>query len=225
MATTQSTAGEIKVFGSALVRVTPDVACAEVRLSRIKSTAKEAFAKANADSKIVHDYLKSFPVDDVCSSRIQLTKVQEYRNGVSKFLGYQASLGYSIVIRDLDRIDELLIGAIDSGADELDGVKFFTSRLKAIREDVRRSALEAAYRKAQIYAEAAGVDVGVVCGIEDMNPEIVSGRSERGMHDSPEGENVDVTKAVDPGAIVVGAAVNVRYRIAEKGSRQPSVSG
>ena len=205
--------GEIKVFGSALVHVAPDVACVEVSLSRIETDPKEAFGRASADSRVVHEYLRSFPVDDVCSSRIALTKEQEYRKGESRFLGYQARLGYSIVLRDLNRIDELLIGVIQAGADEFDRVRFLTSRLKTVREDVRRSALAAARRKAEIYADAASIQVGDVCGIEDLNPNMASSHSERGMHESPEGDNLDVTKAVDPGAIVVSAAVNVRYRI------------
>ena len=175
------------------------------------------FAKANEDSKVVHEFLRSFGVDDVCSSRIKLTKAQEYRSGESYLLGYQARLGYSIVMHELDRLDELLIGVIDAGADELDGVTFQTSQLKTIREDVRLRAVEASRRKAEVYAESAGVKVGAVCGIEDMNPDMVSGRSERGMHGITELEDSNAMKAVDPGAIVVGAAVSVRYQIEEAG--------
>ncbi|MCA9139151.1 MAG: SIMPL domain-containing protein, partial [Planctomycetales bacterium] len=139
-----------------------------------------------------------------------------YRGGERKFLGFRAKIGYSILTRDLERIDELLIGVIEAGADELGGVSFQTSRLKSIRENVRKEALLAARRKAEIYAEAAGVSVGSVCEIEDLNPSVVSGDSERGMHSPatiPLDEDVPPVKAIDPGAIVVGAAVNVKFEI------------
>lgn len=204
----------IKVFGSAMVRVPPDVASIRVNLSRVKKQPADAFSSANADAKRVYEYLRSFGVDDVCSSRINLTRAEDYRNGERRFLGYRAQIGYSILTRDLDRIDELLIGVIEAGGDELGGVHFQTSRLKTVRENVRKEALLAAHRKAEIYAEAAGVRVGRVCEIEDLNPEMVSGESERGMHSLPVEDDAATVKAVDPGAIVVGAAVNVKYEIA-----------
>ncbi len=196
-----------------MVRVPPDVASIRVMLSRIEQKPAAAFASAHADAKTIHDFLKSFGVDDVCSSRINLSRAEEYRNGESRFLGYRARIGYSILTRDLDRIDELLIGVVEAGADELGGVTFQTSRLKTIRENVRKEALLAAHRKAEIYAEAAGVGVGAVSEIEDMNPAMVSGESERGMHGVPVEDDVPAIKATDPGAIVVGAAVNVIYEI------------
>lgn len=206
----------IKVFGSAMVRVPPDVASIHVSLAVVKKKPAEAFAEASIGAKRVYDYLKSFGVDDVCSSRIELTRAEDYRSGERRFLGYRAKLGYSILTRDLDRIDELLIGVIEAGADELGGVSFQTSRLKSIRENVRKEALLAARRKAEIYAEAAGVSVGCVCEIEDVNPTVVSGESERGMHNVsavPLEDDGAPTKATDPGAIVVGAAVNVKFEI------------
>nr|WP_143547599.1 SIMPL domain-containing protein [Rhodopirellula sp. SM50] len=67
--------------------------------------------------------------------------------------------------------------------------------------------------KAEIYAEAAGVGVGRVSEIEDMNPGIVSGDAERGMHGAAMEDDPPTVRAADPGAIVVGAAVNVIYEI------------
>lgn len=203
----------ISVFGSAMVRVPPDVAAIRVSLSRVKKKPADAFADANLAAKQLYSYLKSFGVDDVCSSRVHLSRAEEYRNGETKFLGYRAQVGYSILTRDLERIDELLIGVIAAGADQLGGVDFQTTRLKSIRENVRKEALLAARRKAEIYADAAGVTVGSVIEIKDENPGMVSGESERGMHVTGVDEDSGCEKAIDPGAIVVGAAVSVVFEI------------
>ncbi|PAY21577.1 hypothetical protein CKO51_00470 [Rhodopirellula sp. SM50] len=79
-------ANTIKVFGSAMVRVPPDVASIRVMLSRIEQEPSAAFASAHSDAKKIHDYLKSFGVDDVCSSRINLSRAEEYRSGESRNL-------------------------------------------------------------------------------------------------------------------------------------------
>src|ERR1051325_1633352 len=107
--TTRVTTG-IKVFGSAIVRVAPDIASIAVAVTRLEKQPKDAFSKAHAVAHAVHDYLKAGSIDDVRSSRITLTQEHQYRNGENIFLGYQAKLGYSIVIRDLDRVEDLLIG-------------------------------------------------------------------------------------------------------------------
>ncbi|MCA9194150.1 MAG: SIMPL domain-containing protein [Planctomycetales bacterium] len=210
--TTRVTTG-IKVFGSAIIRVAPDVASIAVAVTRLEKQPKDAFSKAHTGARAVHDYLKAASIDDVRSSRITLTQEHQYRNGENKFLGYQAKLGYSIVVRDLDRVEELLIGLIEAGANELTSVTFETSRLKVVREDARKRAIAAAREKASVYAIASGVAVGEVILIEDMNPEMLSGRYEGHVHREPVIDDPGDVKAVDPGAITVGAAVNVLFEI------------
>ncbi|MEQ8788610.1 MAG: SIMPL domain-containing protein [Pirellulaceae bacterium] len=211
--TTTRAANGIKVFGSAIVRVAPDTASIAVAVTRLEKEPKKAFSKAHAGARAVHDYLKSAAVDDVRSSRITLTQEHQYRNGENKFLGYQARLGYSIVVRDLDRVEELLIGLIDAGANELTSVTFETSRLKDVREDARRRAIAAARHKAEVYAAASDVGVGAVVLIEDVNPDVLTGRYEGHVHREPMIDDPGDIKAVDPGAITVGAAVNVVFEI------------
>ena len=66
----------ISVFGSAMVRVPPDVAAIRVSLSRVKKKPADAFADANLAAKQLYSYLKSFGVDDVCSSRVHLSRAE-----------------------------------------------------------------------------------------------------------------------------------------------------
>ena len=209
----QQIANGIRVFGSAIVRVAPDIASIEVAVSRIEKKPKDAFTKANADSAAVHNYLKSIGIEDVSSSRIALTQEHEYRNGESKFIGYKARLGYSIVTSELDRAEELLVGVIDAGANELTSVTFQTSRLKDIRRDARQRSVAAAQQKAEMYSKAAGVEIGAVLAIEDVNPETLSGRYEGHVHREPEIDDPGEIKAVDPGAITVGGAVSILFEI------------
>jgi hypothetical protein len=65
-----------------------------------------------------------------------------------------------------------------------------------------------------LYCAAAGVAVGDVLAIEDVNPELLSGRSEGHTYREPMAvDDISEAGAIDPGAITVGAAVNVVYRL------------
>ena len=97
---------------------------------------------------------------------------------------------------------------------------FQTTRLKDVRADARRQAILAAREKAEVYASAAGISLGHVIGIEDVNPEVLSGRSESHVKRELSTDDPGEQKAIDPGAITVGAAVTVMIAI-----RQPTSAG
>ena len=213
-AETNRTAPGVKVFGSAVVRVAPDTASIVVAVSRREQKPEAAFSKAREGAQGVAAYLHKAGVADFGSSRVTLTQEFRYTNGENKFVGYQAKIEFNVVLREMDQVDAVLSGLIAAGANTLTAVTFQTTRLKELRADARRRAVAAAREKAELYCEAAGVAVGPVLAIEDVNPETLTGRSEG--HTYREAAPVDDAGepgAIDPGAIAVGAAVNVVYRI------------
>lgn len=204
----------IRVFGSAVVRVAPDTASIVVAVSRLEKQPEAAFAKAREGAQTVNAFLHKAGIKDFGSSRVTLSQEFRYSQGENRFVGYKAKLEFNVVLRQMDKLDSLLSGLIAAGANELTSVTFQTTRLKDLRADARRRAVAAARAKAELYCQAAGVAVGSVVAIEDVNPELLSGRSEGHTYREP--APVDDTgepAAIDPGAIAVGAAVNVVYRI------------
>ena len=159
-------------------------------------------------------FLRESAAQEFGSSRVGLTREFRYTSGENRFVGYKAKIEFNVVLREMDTLEVLLSGLIEAGADELTSVTFQTTRLKELRAESRRRAIAAAREKAELYCLAAGVAVGSVLVIEDVNPESVSGRSEG--HSSRETTPVDDSNepgAIDPGAITVTAAVNVVYRL------------
>jgi uncharacterized protein YggE len=205
----------VKVFGSAIVRMPPDTASIIVAVSRIEKEPKAAFAAAREGAASVHACFQKASIKDFGSSHVSLSQSYRYTGGENKFVGYQARITYSIIVRELDRVESLLAGLIASGANELTSVSFQTTRLREVRAEARRRAIAAAKEKAELYCSAAGVSVGRVLSIEDVNPEVLSGRHEGHMHvaQEPTVDDPGEMKAIDPGAITVGAAVNVLYEI------------
>ena len=207
----------VQVFGSAVVRITPDAASIVVAVSRLEQTPEAAFAKARAAAQAVNSYLHKTGVKDFGSSHVTLSQEFRYTNGENRFIGYQGRIGFNVVLREMDKLDGLLAGLIAAGANELTSVTFQTTRLKELRADARRRAVAAAREKAELYCEAADVVVGSVLAIEDVNPEAVSGRGEGHYRETVIMDDAGEPGAIDPGAITVGAAVNVTYRIEARG--------
>ena len=204
----------VKVFGSALVRVAPDTASIVVAVSRLEQKPEAAFSKARESAQKVTAYLHKAGVKDFGSSRITLSQEFRYTNGENRFVGYQAKIEFNVVLREMDKVDAVLSGLIEAGANNLTSVAFQTTRLKELRADARRRAVVAAREKAELYCAAAGVVVGPVLAIEDVNPESLSGRSEAHTSREPAAvEDAGEPGAIDPGAVAVGAAVNIVYSI------------
>ena len=205
----------ITVFGSAIIRVAPDIANIVVAVTRVEKKPDAAFARAREGAKAVTEYLQREGIEDFGSSRATLANEFRYVHGESRFVGYQGMIEFNVILRELERVDAVLTGILASGADVLKSVTFQTSRLKEVRAEARRRAIQAAREKAELYCEAAGVSMGSVLCIEDVNPETLSGRAEGHFHREPTPPDDSAEAgAMEPGAIPVAAAVRVRYRIA-----------
>jgi uncharacterized protein len=202
----------VKVFGSAVVRVAPDIASIVMAVTRVEQKPEAAFSKAREAAQGVTAYLRKVGVQDFGSSRVTLSQEYRYNSGETKFVGYQAKLEFNILLAELEKVDVVLSGLIAAGANHLASVTFQTTRLKELRADARRIAVAAAREKAELYCAAAGVAVGAVLAIVDVNPESLSGRSEG--HTSREAIVDDAEPgAIDPGAIAIRAAVSITYQI------------
>ena len=121
-----------------------------------------------------------------------------------------------MILRSLDRTEDIVSGLVDSGADEIRSIEFQTSDLKEIRSKARRLAIAAAQEKARIYADAAGVSIGHVLHIQDVNPQVLLGRGEGHVRREPVVDNDSDQQTLDPGAIEVGAAVMMAFSLLTK---------
>lgn len=101
----------VKVFGSAVLRVEPDVASLQFAVSRQAKQPKDAFQETHKAVKGVRAYLtQAGAAGDVAASRITLSRTFEYSNGRQQPTGYSAKVSFSILLSDLGRTEELLVG-------------------------------------------------------------------------------------------------------------------
>ncbi len=211
MKNSESTGG-LNVFGSALIRVAPDVASINLSVSATQKKPKAAFEETRKGAKAVRKYFSSANVEEVQSSRISLAQAYEYSGGRRHRDGYTARVSFNVVLEDLDRVEEVICGAVDAGANEIVSVDFQSRQLKEQRSNARCQAVAAAQEKAAIYAEAAGVILGSILRIQDINPNHLRG-SEGHVDDQMASDSSDPISAFDPGSITVGAAVTLTYAL------------
>jgi uncharacterized protein len=91
----------------------------------------------------------------------------------------------------------------------VESVEFDVRAKPELRTQARRDAVDAARRNAQLYAEAAGVQLGAVVHIEDVDPERLREQF-RGHSMAAGGASEDLA----PGHVVVSAAVALGFSIA-----------
>jgi len=207
----------ISVFGSSTVRIAPDLATIQFSVLRTRENPKEAFQAVRETTHKVQEFLVKAGIKDAGSSRISLQSKFEYKGGESKFVGYQASVEFRVLLYDLDRTEEILTGVIDSGVNNLGAVEFQTRRLKELREEARQKAVAAAREKAEAYCKAAGIELGEVLHIEDVNPDQLRG-NEGHTRFEVELEDDGKTQAFDLSSIIVGGAVMIGFTIRDQSS-------
>jgi hypothetical protein len=202
----------ITVFGSAIIRVAPDIVSLNFSVSQLEQHPKDAFKAVRADAQKVNNFLADSQITDFGASRISLEEAYQYRNNEHQFIGYRARVSFHVLLTELDRLEAILSGLVDAGVNRIDQIDYQTTRLKELRAQARQRAVAAAREKAEIYAQAAGVSVGGVLHIEDVNPDILRGHEGHTQREIPQDEGAPL-QAFDPGSIVVNGAVMIAYAL------------
>lgn len=208
----------ISVFGSGLIRVSPDLALIRAAVSRISEKPSVAFSETRQGVQAVVAYLKKFNGLDYGVARVKLEAEWRYGAGEQKFIGYRATLGINVQLREMEKLEEISLGIVEAGANQIASIDFQSSELKKLREQARTMAVEAAREKGLLYAQSAGVVLGKVIHIQDVNPQLLTlvRNRERGHGAGPENPDVDFesgARPLDPSAIDVHAAVLIAYAI------------
>ncbi|MCP4427268.1 MAG: SIMPL domain-containing protein [Chloroflexi bacterium] len=203
----------ITVFGSSVVRVDPDIASLEFAVARLEKVPKIAFRKAREEARSVQSYLSDAKIKEYGSSRISLSESRRFMSGENRLEGYIAKIAFHVLLNDLDRVEEIISGVVEAGVNEISSIDFQTSRLKEIRVEARQRSVEAAQEKAQIYCQAAGVELGAVIHLEDVNPDRLSFSGEGHVTRQLQPDDGGPLRAFDPSSIVVGGAVLVAFEI------------
>lgn len=203
----------VAAYGAASVRALPDLVRVRCKVMRLEQTPSAAFDAASQEAHAVRQALREHGVPDagVEGSRLDLKTVYAFPGGgVRTFVGYQCVAAFAVESGNLDDVQPLLVDVVAAGANEIEEVSFDVTAKRDLRAEARRKAVAAARAKAELYAEAAGVRLGAVVHIDDVDPEQTGAERYR-SHGSGPATAADQDLA--PGHVVVSAAVVIGYAL------------
>jgi hypothetical protein len=152
----------ITVAGSATVRARPDVATVRMGVQVNAATAQNALRLANQHTDALLDALLAGGVKDT-----EMTTNGPHLWPVDR--GYQGSNEVTVVIRDVEQVGSIIDTAAGAASSyfTMGGVTFGVSDPEEYLGPARAEAIADARRRAEQYAEAAGVKVGAVVQIAE----------------------------------------------------------
>ena len=163
--------GRITVVGQGMVAGVPDMATVFMGISVEEKTSEKALDAVSAAVDKMTGTLGRFDIAarDIQTSGLNLSPRWNNSSSSSdaRLVGYFASISLSVRVRDLDRLGRILDAVVTSGANQFHGLEFGLQNPGPALDEARRMAVRDARRKAELYAEAAGVGLGTVLSISE----------------------------------------------------------
>jgi uncharacterized protein len=161
----------ITVSATGDVDVVPDVARITSGVTTEAATAKAALAQNSTTMQKVVAALKASGIDakdiQTSSLRVEPRYTRPREGEPAQIDGYRVTNQVQVVVRDLDKIGDILDQLVSLGANDTGGLSFEASQAETLRDDARKEAVANARRRAELYAKAAGVELGEVLSIDE----------------------------------------------------------
>ncbi len=159
------------VSGEGSVTVQPDYAQIAAGVTTKAKTVKEA---TDANAKLIAAITAALRDSGIAQKDIQTSRFSvqpvyapPQPNTEPKFSGFSVSNQITITIHQIATVGTILDRVIAAGATDVGGVEFLHSDLSKALDQAREAAVADARRKAELYAHAAGLELGRVVWITE----------------------------------------------------------
>jgi len=153
-ACTDPFACKLKVEGTGSVKVQPDMAVvtlgAVTENMQLKTAQEENATRINGIIETLNRM--GISPEDIQTQAYAITPQYDYVEGKQVFRGYRVVHTLEVIIRDMDRIGEIIDEAVQNGANQVSGIRFTVSDPPRYY----RQALEAAVDDALVKARTLG---------------------------------------------------------------------
>ncbi|SDU27891.1 SIMPL domain-containing protein [Stappia sp. ES.058] len=210
----------IDMVGQASVSAAPDMAMVQSGVVSDAETAGDAMTANTAAMSAVVARIKAAGIEprDIQTSgfsvspryrRLKSTGPDEYR---SEVFGYRVTNNVTVRVRELANLGALLDAMVRDGANQIGGISFVVSDADSLKDAARKAAMTDAMRKAKLYADAAGVELGRVLSINEQDfggprPQMMMARAEMVSDSAP--------APVEAGETSLQVRVNVTWELAQ----------
>jgi uncharacterized protein YggE len=153
-------ASTVAVTGEGKVAAKPDIAVLNASILTEKPTVSAAQSANTSSSNAVTAFLKKTGVDEKDVKTVNYSIYPQYfysQYSKPEITGYQVRHTLEIKIRDLSKVDDILGGVVENGANEIGNVAFTIEKPEKLKEEARKLAIQMAKEKAQVLSEDLGV--------------------------------------------------------------------
>jgi len=171
-ATPDASQRTLSLSATGSVNVRPDTAHITVGVISEAENARAALDQSNSAMTEVIDALKE---KDIASRDIKTTnfavhpRYKHFNDGKPSVIsGYRVVNSVRITVRDIARLGGVLDKVVSFGSNQIGGISFSVSETSALMDEARAKAITAARERAQLYAKAAGAEIGKVLQIEEL---------------------------------------------------------
>jgi uncharacterized protein YggE len=165
----------ITVSATGTVTVEPDQARITSGVTAEGATAREALTKNTAAMQKVIAQLKAAGIDakdiQTASFRVEPRYTRPAEGKTAVIDGYSVTNDVQVLVRDLDKLGDILDRLVTAGANQTAGLNFEVSQSETLLDEARKQAVANALRRAKLYAAAAGAEVGEVLTITEGSGE------------------------------------------------------
>ncbi|WP_299759496.1 SIMPL domain-containing protein [uncultured Pontibacter sp.] len=206
----------VSVNGTGEVRVQPNEVVVNLGVETRGKTLDEARKETDKKAAAIINYLKKQGVEakHIQTSFVTLRPVYtsgEYGRTSPDF--YMAQKSMTVIVKKLDKFDELLSGLYEVGANHVDGVQFQVSDMEKYKTEARKKAVANAKDKASMLTSELGAKLGRVYAIGEGS----SNGGPRPMYKMAVMESAVYDSAGGPtiagGEVIISANVDVSFVI------------
>lgn len=163
----------ITVTGEGEVAAVPDMAYVSIGVIHEAEPAADAIAAMSAATAAVLALLAEVGIAPADMQTGQLSLEPRYVHSNTyddgpRITGFIATTSIDVRVRELPQLGAVLDAAVQDGANRLGGVRFDLQDRAPVLDEARRRAVADARGRAELFAEAAEVDLGEVQTISEV---------------------------------------------------------
>ena len=171
-AAAQSEPRTISMSGHGEVKAVPDTATLSAGVTVQGITAAAALAADSTRMQAVIAALKKAGIAEraIQTAHFSVSPQYAYANGQApRVTGYQASNQVSVRVDDIAKVGALLDALVTAGANQESSINFSIAHPEPLLAEARAQAVADARARAETYAKAAGVTLGSILSINEIN--------------------------------------------------------
>ena len=157
----------IVTSGTASVDAVPDIATLAIEVNVAAKDA--ATAKKQADERVAQYIsfleLNQIAKKDISSANLRTQPDYDCQDGKSILKGYRAVRTVEVTLRQLDKLNSLLDGALKAGLNEIRSVSLGVAQPDAYKDKARKAAIDNAIHQAQELANGFNRKLGPVYSV------------------------------------------------------------